>query len=50
MLLPHQPLAPKVNGRTALHFAAGWGQAIVTEQLLRKGCNVDVIDKAGMSR
>ena len=39
----------KVNGRTALHFAAGWGQASITDMLLSKGCNVDAIDKAGMS-
>ena len=39
----------KVNGRTALHFAAGWGQATVTDMLLRNGSDVDVIDKAGMS-
>jgi hypothetical protein len=39
----------QVNGRTALHFAAGWGQARITEMLLEHGCNVDVIDKAGMS-
>jgi hypothetical protein len=38
-----------VNGRTALHFAAGWGQVPVTDMLLRNGCDVDAIDKAGMS-
>jgi hypothetical protein len=32
-----------------LHFAAGWGKASITELLLLKGCNVDAIDKAGMS-
>jgi ankyrin repeat protein len=40
----------KVNGRSALHFAAGWGEAAVTEQLLLKSCDVDALDKAGMSR
>lgn len=39
----------QVNGRTALHFAAGWGKASITEMLLRKGCDVDATDKAGMS-
>ena len=38
-----------MNGRTALHFAAGWGQVPVTDMLLRNGCDVDAIDKAGMS-
>jgi hypothetical protein len=40
----------QANGRTALHFAAGWGEAVITELLLRKRCNPDLIDKAGMSR
>ena len=40
----------QANGRTALHFAAGWGQTAVTQQLLSKRCDVDLIDKAGMSR
>jgi hypothetical protein len=39
----------KVNGRTALHFAAGWGNASITELLLLNGSNVDAVDKAGMS-
>jgi hypothetical protein len=40
----------QANGRTALHFAAGWGQVVVTQQLLNERCDVDLIDKAGMSR
>ena len=38
------------NGRAALHYAAGFGNVVVTQQLLdAPGTDVDVTDKAGMT-
>jgi ankyrin repeat protein len=37
------------NGRAALHYAAGYGSILATEQLLQYGADVNVKDKAGMT-
>jgi ankyrin repeat protein len=32
-------------GRTALHWAAGYGHGGIAEALLQAGCNKDILDK-----
>uniref|UniRef100_A0A0K8TN50 Putative myotrophin n=1 Tax=Tabanus bromius TaxID=304241 RepID=A0A0K8TN50_TABBR len=39
----------EINGRCPLHYAADYGQADVLGYLIKKGANVDVVDKHGIT-
>lgn len=42
-------LRARGNGRTALHYAAGYGEVEVADVLLRAGAEVNARDRAGMT-